>query len=217
MLQDLEAFWDSEVPRIGEPNAAGWTQWDRHSSSLDLDAFTTFPSGRTAPAEPSQLSDAYVRWFTDEFAAEMQDSRPVRALDLSQDDEDPFRVIMFEDISPFLFVIQSPAVKLQLAYAAINVFGVPLVPSDVGSDSPFYTDPHLSWSQNTSPARLWPPMDTTTTSRISYDASPDSLLIGDCPIKAWATDRETVCPDVAPWFTTLDTSVLADADIELVV
>jgi hypothetical protein len=201
---DLESFWDAEVARIGDINAVGWSSWDSDNEHVEESKPVTNP-------QRSDTLDPYVRWYQDESAIEEQDSLPARALDLSEDDEDPYRTILFSDISPFLFVIQSPDVKLQFAYAAVNMFGVPLVPPGVGSNSAFYTDPYLSWSLDTDPDRLWP--SRTNDSMLMLESAQSSKIhitqrTFTCPLKAWASDQQTLCEDVRPWFASITQSSL---------
>lgn len=216
LIQDLENFWDSEHARIGEAAANGWCDWKREEEP-DLDVLAS--DAAQGEQKSSEASDPYTRWYQDEVSAERRHSRPARALDLAEDDEDPFRTILFTDIQPLLFVIQNPEVKLQFAFAAMNLLGVPLVPPGVGSDSPFYTDPHLSWSLDVTTARFWPAQTTgdgSLTIEDSSGVSKRSPGVFDCPLKAWAADRETLCGDVQPWFSTLDKDLTAQCDLALV-
>jgi len=190
--------------------------WKREEEP-DLDALAAEAVQESIPS--SEDPDPYTRWYHDETSAESRHPRPARALDLAEDDEDPFRTILFSDIESFLFVIEDPEVKLQFAFAAMNLLGVPSVPPGVGSDSPFYTDAHLSWSLDVKIERLWPPHRAQTGLPLIESSTGPSRAEGgvfSCPTKAWAMDQETICQDVQPWFSTIDKNIDGQCDLALV-
>jgi hypothetical protein len=203
------------VPRIGETGSQGWIAWDQGQTS---EAEGMVDSGRAAPAD-STSADPYQRWFHDEMAFEKCHARPTRALDLAEDDEDPYRTILFSDIDAFLFVIQEADVKLQFAYAALNLLGLSIVPPGIGSDAALFTDPHLSWSLNVGNSRLWPanrPIYESSRMVESMEAPAQGVQAFIGPLKAWAIDDETVCADIQSWFANIDKVGLADCDLDLV-
>jgi hypothetical protein len=213
---NLEAWWDSELPRIGEAGSQGWLAWDQRQNYDTEGADASLP----ATIGDSSIANPYERWYHDEMATEKQHARPARALDLADDDEDPFRTILFSDIEAFLFIIQEPGVKLQFAYAALNLFGLSIVPPGIGSDAALFTDPHLSWSLDVHSSRLWPVRRSVSETLLSIEpAGPlsQSVEAFGSPLKAWAIDEETVCADIQPWFANIDKVGLADCDLDLVV
>lgn len=108
-MEAFEEFWESEAPRIGEPNASGWKQ------------FAASPGDAPDPAEYNrpdfeETKDSYKAWANEELWQTQRASLPARTLDQGND-EDPFRVIMFSDIAPLLFLIPDawlPQLGLQL-------------------------------------------------------------------------------------------------------
>ena len=216
LFVNLEAWWDSELPRIGESGSGGWSTWDQRQNYETEATDTSLP----ATIGDSSNKDPYERWYRDEMATEKQHARPARALDLADDDEDPFRTILFSDIEAFLFVIQESDVKLQFAYAALNLFGLPIVPPGIGSDAALFTDPHLSWSLDVHSSRLWPVRRSVSETLLPVESEgPLSRRVEafGSPLKAWAIDEETVCADIQPWFANIDKVGLADCDLDLVV
>ncbi|KAM0436761.1 hypothetical protein ACHAPT_002472 [Fusarium lateritium] len=121
-LESLRDFWESEVPRIGEADAQGWAKFVEDGSIGD------------AP-EPlqdkedlvSQSRDDYKRWASMEHSQAEKARVPARTMDEGTED-DPFRVVMFSDIEPLLFIIPGTimqAVQEQLVDAFLIFSGFP--------------------------------------------------------------------------------------------
>ncbi|KAF7502824.1 hypothetical protein GJ744_005017 [Endocarpon pusillum] len=91
-LFSFEEFWDSEVPRLGEEGARGW-RVSRRSEVLP----------RSDPFIPTTTYQGDIRaWNVKEQQRMSSSTLPARTLD-EVDEDDPFRVILFSDIQPFLF------------------------------------------------------------------------------------------------------------------
>jgi hypothetical protein len=119
-LDAFEGFWESEVPRLGEEGALGWS------------SFHMSPGEAPEPAEyvPPQFEhskDAYKSWAGEERWQADRARVPARTLDFGND-EDPFRVVMYSDIAPFLFYIPQvalPQIGRQLLDAFCIFYGLP--------------------------------------------------------------------------------------------
>lgn len=92
----LEVFWDSEYARVGEQGSQGW----RHTTGTPQTKLhsSTFQD-RTAPQGLDPLSE----WAHQEVPASKSCVFPKRSTD---NQEDPYCIILFSDIKPFL--IQPP-------------------------------------------------------------------------------------------------------------
>lgn len=121
-LESFNDFWESEVPRIGDIGAKGF----RHYVETD---------GTGEPAEQVQASsmgssssrDVYKAWAYLEQSRSQEANMPARTMDDGTDD-DPFRVVIYSDISPFLFLIPAsllPVVSSQLIDAFLLFTGYP--------------------------------------------------------------------------------------------
>lgn len=205
LLQSLEEFWESEVPRVGDDGAQGWDRW-QGANAMEAD----IPENGSIEFEASTECDPFVRWFQDETAAD-QFIRPAKASAINtaeEDDDDPYRIVLFDDIRPFLFVIRSPEVKLQLVYAVLNYLGLPFAIPDLGTNTAFARDPHLQWAlAANSKARLalWPEKPA---SRPRLDLSPTlgsaalpSIDFFSSPVKMWLLTEDTAFEDVLAWFS----------------
>lgn len=203
LLESLEEFWESEVPRIGETSSQGWHRWQKQAMP---DESTEQPQH----CEPSTSADPYIRWYEDETAAD-HCIRPGKAsaLAMSEDeDDDPFKIILFDDIKPFLFVIRNPEVKLQLVHAVLNYFGLPFGIPDLGTNTAFSRDSHLHWALAANPkarSALWPdkPVERQRLDRSEMQESsvlpPVDFL--SCPARMWFLTEETAFQDILAWFS----------------
>ncbi|KAL2038659.1 hypothetical protein N7G274_008707 [Stereocaulon virgatum] len=113
----FEEFWDSEVPRLGEEKSEGWA---------------SFCLKQGDPPQPSNESaiimkdgqDIWGSWFASEHRQGLLARKPARTID-EVEENDPYRVILFSDIRPFLS--DSPSGKnLDVLLDAFLVFcGLP--------------------------------------------------------------------------------------------
>ncbi|KPI42467.1 uncharacterized protein AB675_9517 [Cyphellophora attinorum] len=98
-ITEFEHFWDSERPRIGEAGAKGWTRsTDSVARTEDLSAEAMSHSGQ------DQLND-YASWAASEAQVSNRQTLPART---SENSTDPYRVILFADIEPYLFCDFAP-------------------------------------------------------------------------------------------------------------
>ncbi|BGP44730.1 hypothetical protein JCM10450v2_000544 [Rhodotorula kratochvilovae] len=217
----FESFWDGEAPRIGEFGAKGWSA----TSEDDLP-----PEAAPAPAVDALVATdasarAYELWAATERAA-ASSSRPARATDPEMDDsDDPYRVVLLDEIRPFLFVLASRESQQQLAYAFLAFLGLPFVPPDVPTSTPFTTDPFVHSELAERPAlirRFWP---------AGGDARPFAVVGGEAmeperrsalgspweiPFKAMPATVDGLFAGTTPgWFKTLAKEDLQDVDADL--
>ncbi|KAM0562109.1 hypothetical protein ACHAPJ_002553 [Fusarium lateritium] len=121
-LESLRDFWESEVPRIGEADAQGWAKFVEDDGMGDAPE----PLKDSKEAE-HQSRDDYKRWASMESSQAENARVPARTMDEGTED-DPFRVVMFSDIEPFLFIIPRntlPVVQQQLLDAFLMFSGLP--------------------------------------------------------------------------------------------
>ncbi|PFH58461.1 hypothetical protein XA68_13667 [Ophiocordyceps unilateralis] len=123
-LAAFRDFWESEVPRLGDAGARGWRCYAQN------DGFGEAPEPVTDD-EPVHASprDPYDAWGAAERLCGRRALMPARTMDAGTDD-DPFRVVMYSDIEPLLFLIpQSELVNAtqQLIDAYLLFCGLPPV------------------------------------------------------------------------------------------
>lgn len=97
ILTEFSDFWETEVPRIGEEEAKGWSYF-----AEDADGATQ--ETRTKPkklGENPQTKDMFKAWAAVERQAMAASRMPAFTMDEDAQD-DPFRVVMFSDIKEFL-------------------------------------------------------------------------------------------------------------------
>ncbi|GAA5887659.1 hypothetical protein JCM5296_004450 [Sporobolomyces johnsonii] len=222
VVSALEEFWDTEASRVGEKGAKGW----RSTTEDDLPPEGVADDTSTAPSDPS--ARPFERWAATERLTSYANSRPARTSDPGIDDsEDPFRVILFDDIRNFLFVVHSPDSKLQLAYAFLTFLGLPFVPPDFPTSTPFTTDSFIHSELVERPSliqRFWPKLEVA--------GKPFDLVLGEAmePERRSALKDPFATPfNVTPaavdllfggggkaqWFTTLAKEDQQDVDVDL--
>ncbi|BGP12676.1 hypothetical protein JCM10213v2_008178 [Rhodosporidiobolus nylandii] len=228
LVRQLETFWDSEAPRIGEKGAKGWGSTSEDdlppeppsTSDSDLDRLSQQETG----ARPHE------RWAATERLS-ASNSLPARSTDLGIEDyDDPFRVILYDDIRPFLFVIHSTDSKLQLAYAFLTFLGLPFVPPDYPTSTSFTTDAFIHSELVERPSRIqrfWPKLDAGARARPYETVGGEAME----PERKSAMSEPWEAPFAATpaavdllfgpsggktgWFKTLRKEDLVDVDVEV--
>ena len=93
-----------------------------------------------------QLLDHYEKWGLIELFMEYNQSFPLRPIRQGIDEDqidDPFRVVVFDDIRPFLFEINIPELKPLLFIYFLSLFNVHLIPNTSTNESIFGKDHFL--------------------------------------------------------------------------
>ncbi|RCI15162.1 hypothetical protein L249_6420 [Ophiocordyceps polyrhachis-furcata BCC 54312] len=98
-LAAFRDFWESEVPRLGEPGAQGWRQYVQSGVAGDVPDAAADDEAMKPPRR-----DTYEAWATAERLCGRKAAMPARTMDAGTDD-DPFRVVMCSDIEPLLFLL----------------------------------------------------------------------------------------------------------------
>lgn len=125
-LDQLEEFWESEVPRVGEAGSRGWAAWTA--------------SGRKGKASLQTAStievitqlDPYKQWAARESQMACAHCLPSRSAD---DTDDPYSTILFSDLRPFLIHLESVQAKNAFRRAWLSLLGlyVPGFPSSLST------------------------------------------------------------------------------------
>jgi tetratricopeptide (TPR) repeat protein len=201
-LDRFEDFWDSECLRFGEEGATGWNSFDPDISMAESPAVTD--------AEISGNSmDEWVR-REESRKGEM----PARTTDdLTEDD--PYRVILFSDIRPFLYTFTTEVLR-ELPYAFLSFCGATLPQRDASSSDPLMTDVWLHNQFNLQ--GFWPP--ATNVEMIEWvngeAVEPERLPGIDGPFtfkrNVWPVTFDTLFPSPDSWFQQLEKSNLLDVN-----
>ncbi|KAG0356101.1 hypothetical protein BGZ54_000844 [Gamsiella multidivaricata] len=137
-IGSLEEYWDSELPRFGEKDAKGWTHYvseeDEVTMENQLDQ-TTLP-------KQDDLDEELLKAFADNDVDRYQYSRwatlekdlnrlcwfPIRTTeDLpAQLENDPYGIIIFDDIRPFIVSLYTAEARLQFVDCMFNFLGLPV-------------------------------------------------------------------------------------------
>ena len=124
---NFEDFWDSEVPRIGEE---GWVSWASYSQGQ-----SNVPTHKSANMEGlDQTQELWPSWVQSENKQNLVAREPARTIDDAVED-DPYRVILYSDIQPFLLET-APDMNISIILDAILAFcHLPPLSVDVASGS----------------------------------------------------------------------------------
>ena len=115
-LDELEEFWESEVPRLGERAAPGWASWYLSKASQPL-----APSlQRVQPTLVSDL-DLYRQWANQELESDRKACLPLRS---DAEAADPYSTVLFSDIRPLMLNIKSRAAKSAFRLAWLSFLGL---------------------------------------------------------------------------------------------
>jgi len=193
-LERFEEFWDSECPRFGEAGAKGW-------KAFDPDDIVEVPA--TVDIEAGTSID---EWVEREERSKMD--MPARTTDETSQD-DPYRVILFKDIRPFLYVFTTDVIR-QVPYTFLSFCGINIPSPEMSSNDSILTDP---WLRNQFDMRgFWPrPADVRLISWINGEVVEPERLPGiEGPFtfrrKVWPLDIDTLFSEQGNWFTRLDDS-----------
>ena len=127
-LAYFETFWDSNVPRIGDVNAPGWRFWmlstqekkveSKSLCCVDDTRSTEVISGEgDIDLDSVSLTEA---WLHVEQSREKHHWLPCKASTDEEELSDPERMVLFDDISPYMF---STSHKLELFLAYLHFLG----------------------------------------------------------------------------------------------
>jgi hypothetical protein len=106
-IKRFGAFWESEVPRIGEDGALGWRRFVGNENSSEVpDPLVD----EAADVVDSKI--LFKSWAAAERLRTMCSRAPARTMDEVTED-DPFRVILFSDIEDFLIRLPTQSPGLQ--------------------------------------------------------------------------------------------------------
>lgn len=122
-LTMFEEFWESEIARIGEDGAQGW------ANSTESRGQT--PERGTRPTSQVNLGDTDLlsTWILMERTQQFESRQPARTSDETIE-TDPYRIILFSDIRPFLIVSPSKNGRSILLDAFLIFCQLPLFGED---------------------------------------------------------------------------------------
>ncbi|KAF9229150.1 hypothetical protein BS17DRAFT_771093 [Gyrodon lividus] len=117
-LESLEEFWDSEIPRVGESDAKGWSAW---VSSGRPEAA---PANATIYVDTDTTStDPFIRWHNDETHADRLYWIPVRSIE-EMSISDPYATVLFSDIKALLLPLTTQRAKDAFRFIWLSILGL---------------------------------------------------------------------------------------------
>lgn len=133
-LSSFRDFWESEVPRIGEEGAKGWSTYAAKGGDPP-------PSKQDKGGQSIDENNVFESWSTCEHERALSSRWPARTIDDVEED-DPYRVILFSDVQDFLELIDPPSpAESGVILAAFLAFS--------------HLPPLSSWDRNSSSVDRW--------------------------------------------------------------
>ncbi|KAF9244578.1 NRDE-2, necessary for RNA interference-domain-containing protein [Melanogaster broomeanus] len=117
-LESLEEFWDSEVPRVGEPDSKGWSGWMSSGRPEANPTNTTAYMGIDTTS-----TDPFIRWYNDETRADSLSWIPARSIDETST-SDPYATVLFSDIKALLLSLTTQRAKNAFRFIWLSVLGL---------------------------------------------------------------------------------------------
>ncbi|KAL9115883.1 MAG: hypothetical protein Q9227_000251 [Pyrenula ochraceoflavens] len=172
-LDGFEAFWDREVPRIGERGGKGWKSM--------LEAQEADPKADDSTDQVDSLVGAtFASWTKCESNRARNARMPARTLDDVEED-DAYRVILFSDVKAWLFRPRTVEGTAFLINAFINFCGLPAAGlAGLSRISTWWSDPFLVKGPELADIRLRTPHQSVMVSfphtDLLFPAESDSII-----------------------------------------
>lgn len=115
-LDSLEEFWESEVPRVGEPNSKGWSAWVSGGKPK-----ATVPSLPESMDIDSTSTDPLVRWYNDETHADIVSRIPAR---YESAVSDPYATVLLSDVKALLLPLTTKRAKDAFRLIWLSIMGL---------------------------------------------------------------------------------------------
>ena len=144
-MNNLEEYWDSEAPRLGEAGSTGWVDWYL-SGKPERTLGDIVPSDNLLSEIVSAPHlDPYQRWAQQEIQVDELLRPPLRLTDPGAE-LDPYAAILFSDIKPLLFSLTSNRSKalfrlIWLSFLGLHVPGLETMAGATDDDR--WTQLHL--------------------------------------------------------------------------
>lgn len=187
---NLEDFWDSECPRLGEEGAEGWAAW--YSAKKDAPPLSS--EATLLPNIPDL--DLYRQWANEELQADTKMYLPTRTV---SDTLDPYSTVLLADIRPMLIDIQGQRAKHGFRMAWLSFLGLHIPGFSLSSDENDWDD---RWNSGylTSPYYLRSLFPSESTQKNLLPDSAAGVIVGRersysnpfGPIRHWGCDVS--CP-----------------------
>ena len=190
-LESLEEFWESEVPRTGEPGAKGWGDWISSGKPNN----SIFSSKATAQMDvDKQSNDPYVQWYHDESRMDCTSHAPARSTD-ARSESDPYATILLSDIKALLLPLHTECAKNTFRLIWLSVLGLH-IPDLVEKLSQTSWDDRWSYTHLSSLSRLQSIFPVAGGQRRLISESYSGTFIGKerefssvfGPVKEWSHD-----------------------------
>ncbi|KAG9291623.1 hypothetical protein G9A89_022042 [Geosiphon pyriformis] len=220
----FEKFWESEDPRFGEKGAKGWSYYETRCEEDDECEKTEWASNEQLP-QADENADSYQNWLAAETSLEKAYQLPLRSdaqADLKIDD--PYRIVLFDDIKKYLFDLTSSEARINMIYACFNFLRLPFNPCRSSNHS-FVADSFLHSemaNESLANANFWPSTHKSDIPSglvndiygviMDREIRSEEKKIWKFPLKAFPQDHDNLFPS-KHWFCICEESTLVDVNL----
>lgn len=158
------------------------------------------------------ISDPYIRWCRSENHFDAQDHLPTRAEDLDGEDQDqdPYRVVIFDDLRSLLVDVQSTENRHGMVFLALRLLGLP------ANDPAALLDTADGVADVASTDIFG--LQEAGSKDLPWDAAGGLGLVKseavNTPVKRWATNLDTLY--ATGWFADFEESAVKRLDLRLI-
>ncbi|RUS21226.1 NRDE-2, necessary for RNA interference-domain-containing protein [Endogone sp. FLAS-F59071] len=218
LMERFEIFWESEVDRVGEENAKGWKAFAEAGDIVDVTSSNVNDENEVDISETE--GSGYGEWADKEIIRDLRHRVPARTT--SQTDDDPYRIILFDDIRSLLFPLTTPETMNHLTYTLFTFLDLPFVPPNTPTTTAFATDTftHNELARDDWATRFWPPRDGTPRliayiSGVSMDPERKEGVANPFgfPLRSYPVTMDTLFAKEGAWFRVVSEVDLKNVDV----
>lgn len=157
------------------------------------------------PDDPHRALDS---WQAKERTNHLRRLKPARTVDPSVDEDDPYRIVLFDDLRNLLFVPLTSEARHQLVYAFLSFLGLPLAPPGAGTNAPYFTDAFLASDiadSEEAETRFWRPAEEGSRKLVGEDGFAPEIKSGirhpfSAPFKLFPANVSSLFAPENKWF-----------------
>ncbi|KAL1915310.1 uncharacterized protein VTP21DRAFT_6768 [Calcarisporiella thermophila] len=228
-LQEFEIFWESDVAHFGEKNAKGWRNFTEGDASIATTTATIAAIANKLHVDPlsedaNEVTSGFQTWADAESSLETSYLLPGRVNEDSTEEDDPYRIILFDDIRSLLFEVWLPEPRQHLIYMLLTFLALPFMPPNIPTTTQFTVDPfvhHEMSNEHVYANSFWPAFNGEGEKNIEYvhgiamEPRREAGLKDPFgfPVRAFPATMETMFARRGHWFRVIDETDLKEVNV----
>lgn len=198
---------------MGEQDARGW----KNARPVSIEPLVEAPT-----ASLENITDSYARWSAIEQQSDARHRHPARASDFDGQDQDPYRVVLFDDLRPLLFDVQTAHGRTKLIYSVLQLLGLSVRDPESSTQSALLGPPFGYYAASAMKAfgvqeaeRRQSPRSAMREQALESERGTTVVPVKpDTPIKNWVPDLNTSFK--SDWFKDLDASAIQHSGVDFI-